>query len=250
MEKLVSVITPAYNASEYIGETIESVLNQSYTNWEMLIVDDCSKDNTVEIVSKYSEKDNRIKLLKHTENQGVAATRNTALKEAKGDYIAFLDSDDMWHSEKLLKQLVFMEENQYVLTYTGYQKYMSETKENGKVITVPEEMTYESIFYNTAIACLTVMVNKEKSGEFFMPLLNHTEDQCTWQSILKKCDCKAYGLNENLALYRVSSNSLTGNKVDAVKKQWNTYRKYHKLSVIKSFIYFTGYVLNAVKKHY
>ncbi len=250
MSKKVSVITPAYNASEYIVETIESVLNQSYTNWEMLIVEDCSTDNTVEIVNKYCEKDSRIKLIKHTENQGVSAARNTALKQADGEYIAFLDSDDMWHSEKLTKQLAFMEENQYVLTYTGYQKYLSETKEKGKIIDAPEKMTYESIFYNTAIACLTVMVNREKSGEFFMPLINHTEDQCTWQSILKKCDCKAYGLNENLALYRVSSNSLTGNKLNAVKKQWNTYRKYHKLSVIKSGIYFVGYVLNALKKHY
>lgn len=250
MGKKVSVITPAYNASEYIVETIESVLSQSYTDWEMLIVDDCSTDNTVEIVSKYCEKDSRIKLLKHTENQGVAAARNTALKEAKGEYIAFLDSDDMWHSEKLLKQLAFMEENQYVLTYTGYQKYLSESKEKGKIIDVPPEMTYESIFYNTAIACLTVMVNAETVGEFSMPLINHTEDQCTWQSILKICGCKAYGLNENLALYRVSSNSLTGNKFNAVKKQWNTYRKYHKLSVLKSGIYFVGYVFNALKKHY
>lgn len=250
MEKLVSVITPAYNASEYIGETIKSVLDQSYTNWEMLIVDDCSSDNTREIVRGYLEKDSRIKLIEHSENGGVSAARNTALKEAKGDYVAFLDSDDMWHKEKLLKQLAFMEENQYVLTYTGYQKYLSLTKEKGKVIEVPETMTYGQIFYNTAIACLTVMVNKEKAGDFSMPLINHTEDQCTWQSILKKCGCKAYGLNENLALYRVSSNSLTGNKFNAVKKQWNTYRKYHNLSVVKSGIYFAGYVLNALKKHY
>lgn len=250
MSKKVSVITPAYNASEYIGETIESVLNQTYDNWEMLIVDDCSSDNTVEIVKNYAQKDSRIKLILHSQNQGVSAARNTALKEASGEYIAFLDSDDIWHSEKLLKQLDFMEKNQYVLTYTGYQMYQSETKEKGKVIEVPETMTYQSIFYNTAIACLTVMVCKEKSGEFTMPLINHTEDQCTWQGILKKCDCKAYGLNENLALYRVSSNSLTGNKLNAVKKQWGTYRKYHKLSVVKSFVYFAGYVLNALKKHY
>ena len=250
MSKKVSVITPAYNASEYIGEMIESVLNQTYDNWEMLIVDDCSSDNTVEIVKSYAEKDSRIKLILHSQNQGVATARNTALKEANGEYIAFLDSDDIWHKEKLLKQLDFMEKNQYVLTYTGYQKYLSETKEKGKVIEVPETMTYQSIFYNTAIACLTVMVNREKSGEFLMPLINHTEDQCTWQEILKRCDCKAYGLNENLALYRVSSNSLTGNKMNAVKKQWGTYRNYHKLSVVKSFVYFAGYVLNALKKHY
>lgn len=249
MGKTVSIITPAYNASKVVGETIESVQKQTFKDWEMIIVDDCSTDNTLEIIEEYAKNDSRIVVLKHEKNSGVAAARNTALKKATGNYIAFLDSDDMWHPEKLQKQIEFMEQNNYVLTYTNYQKYISEAKEKGKVITCPEKMTYNSIFYNTAIACLTVMVNKDLSGEFFMPLIKHTEDQCTWQEILKKTEKEAYCLNENLALYRVSADSMTGNKVEAAKKQWSTYRDFHKLSIVKSGIYFLCYCINAIKKH-
>lgn len=246
--KKVSIITPAHNSALYIEEAIESVLSQTYQNWEMLIVDDCSSDNTVEIVASYCEKDSRIKMIKHMENKGVAGARNTALKVATGKYIAFLDSDDMWLPQKLENQIEFMEEKKCVLSYTAYQKYYSNTKTRGSIVRVPAKMTYNSIFYNTAIACLTVMVNRELSGYFEMPLLNHTEDQCTWQIVLRESKY-ALGLNENLALYRISSTSLTANKWNALKKQWNTYRNYHNLSVLQSGIYFIGYALNAVVKH-
>ena len=246
--KLISVITPAYNSGSYIRNTIESVISQTYQNWEMLIVDDCSTDSTIQIAEEYSKKDDRIKIIKHIKNQGVAAARNTALSEAKGEYIAFLDSDDMWMPQKLDVQYRFMEDNGYVLTYTAYQKYFSETGEKGKLITVPKKMTRSSIFYNTAIACLTVMVNKKVAGDFRMPLLPHSEDQCTWQAILAK-GYVACGLNENLALYRVSNNSLTGNKVKAAKRQWNMYRKHYGFSIIKSGVYFCSYAIHAVIKH-
>jgi teichuronic acid biosynthesis glycosyltransferase TuaG len=141
-----------------------------------------------------------------------------------------------------------MEDNGYVLTYTSYQKYISETNENGKIISVPNKMTRNAIFSNTAIACLTVMVNKSIVGDFQMPMLTRSEDQCTWQSILAK-GYSAYGLNENLALYRVSDNSLTANKGKAAKRQWNVYRKYYGFSVIKSSMYFLSYAIHAVIKH-
>lgn len=246
--KLISIITPAYNAEAYVEKTIESVLAQTFQNWEMIIVDDCSKDNTVQIIEKYCKIDCRIQLIKHEKNQGVAAARNTALKVAKGEYIAFLDSDDMWMPEKLEKQYNFMAENDYVLTYTAYQKYYSESEEKGKMISVPEKMTRKAIFYNTAIACLTVMVNREKAGDFEMPLLTHFEDQCTWQSILER-GYEAYGLNENLALYRVSSGSLTANKGKAAKRQWDVYRKHFRFSLFRSSIYFVSYAMHAVIKH-
>ena len=246
--KLISIITPAFNAEKYIKSTIESVISQTYQNWEMLIVDDCSSDNTIQIVEGYCNIDSRIRIIKHTINQGVAAARNTALAEAKGEYIAFLDSDDIWAPQKLDTQYRFMEDNGYLLTYTAYQKYLSETDEKGKVITVPKKMTRNSIFYNTAIACLTVMVNRAKVGDFEMPLLTHSEDQCTWQSILSR-GYIAYGLNENLALYRVSNHSLTANKGKAAKRQWNVYRKHYGFSVIKSGVYFLSYAIHAVIKH-
>ncbi len=246
--KLISIITPAYNAEKFIGSTIESVLLQTYQNWEMIIVDDCSTDNTVKVVEEYCNIDSRIRIIKHSKNQGVAAARNTALSKAKGEYIAFLDSDDIWMPQKLDSQYHYMEDNDYVLTYTAYQKYISETNEKGKIITVPKKMTRTAIFYNTAIACLTVMVNKEKAGNFEMPLLKHSEDQCTWQSILAK-GYSAYGLNENLALYRVSEGSLTANKGKAAKRQWEVYRKYYRFSVLKSSVYFFSYAIHAVIKH-
>ena len=248
MSKLISIITPAYNAAEYISDTIESVQKQSYINWEMIIVDDCSQDDTVKIVEEYSRNDNRIVLLKNSTNCGVSATRNNALKIAKGEYVAFLDSDDLWKKDKLDKQLEFMEKNGYVLTYTAYQKVNTVTGELGRVIKVPRKMTYRSIFYNTAIACLTVMVNKEMVGDFEMPMIGHTEDQCTWQMILQK-GYNAYGLNENLATYRVGTKSLTANKKNAIVGQWSTYRDYYKFNILKSAFYFLLYAINAVIKH-
>jgi teichuronic acid biosynthesis glycosyltransferase TuaG len=214
----------------------------------MIIVDDCSKDNTYEVASEIAKTDNRIKVIRLKTNLGVAAVRNTALDIAKGDYVAFLDSDDQWVPEKLENQLAFMEANHYALTYTDYQMFTSDNESPGKVIHVPSQMTYTDIFKNTSIACLTVMVNRQLVGVFHMPLLNHTEDQCTWQEILKR-GYVAYGLNENLAMYRVSNKSLTGNKSKAIKRQWHTYRKYYKLSLLKSSYYFICYVINALKKH-
>jgi len=244
----VSVITPAFNASSSLTDTINSVLEQSFSDWEMIIVDDCSKDNTYKIACEFAEKDSRIKVIKHNKNSGVAVARNTALDTASGDYIAFLDSDDMWDSKKLEKQLIFMETGQYALTYTAYQKFQTNNGLRGKIIKVPKKMTANAIYGNTAIACLTVIVNRKMVGEFHMPLIEHTEDNCTWQSILSK-GYIAHGLNENLALYRVGNSSLTKNKTKASKQQWQTYRQYYKFSVIRSAFYFTCYAFNAIKKH-
>lgn len=245
----VSVITPAYNASRYLSETIASVQAQTFTDWEMIIVDDCSLDKTYDLACSLAANDNRIKVIKHEKNAGVAAARNTALDIAIGDYIAFLDSDDLWMPEKLERQLSFMENNDYTLTYTMYQKFQSDTGQRGKIIKVPKMMTAKDIYKNTTIGCLTVIVNRKKVGTFHMPLIKHTEDNCTWQEILSR-GYVAYGLNENLALYREGSSSLTNNKKKAARQQWSTYREYYKFSIIKSAFYFTCYTFNAIKKHF
>jgi len=178
----------------------------------------------------------------------VAAARNTALDAAKGEYIAFLDSDDLWLPEKLEKQYAFMEKNHYALNYTKYRLFYSVDK-LGKEISVPMKMTYKDIFKNTAIACLTVMVNRKMVGDFHMPPLNHTEDQCTWQEILKR-GYEAYALDETLSLYRIKNNSLTSDKRKVIKRQWNTYRQYYKFPIYKSCYYFLCYAINALKKYY
>ena len=241
----ISIITPAYNASRFIGETIESVLIQSFKDWEMIIVDDCSKDNTFEIAESYARKDSRIKVIKNSENLRVAATRNVALDVATGEYIAFLDSDDIWMPDKLEKQLRFMEDNDYVLTYTDFQKYYTNTGERGKIIRAPNVMTKNKIAGNTAIGCLTVMVNRNKVGVFHMPLLNHCEDNCTWYEITSR-GYKAYRLPEVLSLYRVTEGSLTHDKQSAAKKQWNVYKDYYHFGFVKCVFYFAKYAFHAV----
>lgn len=243
----VSIITPAYNSGQFLPKTVESVERQTMTDWEMIVVDDCSKDDTYKLACEFAKKDKRIKVVQHKNNSGVAAARNTALDIAAGEYIAFLDSDDQWMPEKLERQLAFMEANRYALTYTSYQIFRSDTGELGKVIKVPPKMTHNAIYGNTIIGCLTVMVNRKMVGEFHMPLINHTEDQCTWQDILSR-GYVAYGLQENLALYREGNVSLTNNKGHAMGKQWKTYRKYHKFSIVTSSYYFVCYAINAIAK--
>lgn len=246
----VSVITPAYNAAAYLEETVESVQNQTFTDWEMLIVDDCSQDDTYSLAKKLSDKDARIRVFKNEKNIGVAASRNVALDAALGDYIAFLDSDDLWLPQKLEKQVDFMDKGQYILTYTNYQKFNSCTGEiYKKVIRAPASMTANQIYGDTSIGCLTVMVNRKKIGNFHMPLLSHMEDNITWQEILAMGH-KAYRMDEVLSLYRAGNISLTSGKKHAAKQQWSTYRDYYKFSVFKSAYYFIQYAFNAVKKHY
>ncbi len=247
---VVSIITPAYNAAPYLAETIRSVQNQTFFDWEMIIVDDCSKDNTLSIARSLSETDDRIKVYQNSKNSGVAATRNFALEKANGKYIAFLDSDDLWLPEKLEKQIDFMDSNQYVLTYTNYQKFDTNTGQRyKKIIRAPKVMTAKKIFGNTSIGCLTVMVNREMSGQFQMPLLNHMEDNITWQKILSK-GYKGYRLDIVLSLYREGNQSLTSGKKKAAKQQWDIYRNYYGFSVPRSAFYFSKYAFHAVKKHF
>lgn len=246
----VSIITPAYNAVSFLEETVKSVQNQTFFDWEMIIVDDCSTDATFSLAKRLAEKDGRIKVFQNLKNSGVAAARNKALDMATGEYIAFLDSDDLWLPQKLEKQVEFMDIGQYVLTYTNYQKFNSETGERiQKVIRAPAMMTAKRIYGDTSIGCLTVMVNRNKSGLFHMPLLGHTEDNITWQKILAR-GYTGYRLDEILSLYREGNPSLTSGKKRAAKQQWQTYREYYKFSVLKSSYYFSQYAFHAVKKHF
>lgn len=247
---MVSIITPAFNAENYIGETIESVKAQSYQDWELIIVDDCSTDNTLAIVKGYTDNDSRIKLIKAPQNGGVAKARNLGIEQAQGDYIAFVDSDDLWKPDKLEKQVAFMKEKGCVLSYTDFQKFNTEDGSLGKVMKCPAKMKANDILKNTAIGCLTVMVDKKQYGEFRMPPLGHTEDNCTWYHILKKTNQTAYNVGEVLSLYRDGNASMTKNKGKSAKQQWYTYRGYFKFSRIKSAYYFTWYAINAVLRHF
>lgn len=243
---IVSIITPVYNAEEFIVETIESVLKQTYKSFEYLLIDDCSTDSSPAIIKGYAEKDNRIKYIKLQENSGAAVARNTGLENAKGRYIAFLDSDDVWYPEKLEKQLKFMTDNNLGFTYTKYER-MSEQGETQGAPKFPSKLNYSGLLKNTAIACSTVVIDRDIVGDFRMPLVRKGQDTATWLKILKTHDY-AYLLNEVLNQYRSREGSLSSDKTSALKRTWNTYRNIEKLPLHKASYYFVFYVMNAIKR--
>ncbi|MEC2076093.1 glycosyltransferase family 2 protein [Metabacillus fastidiosus] len=248
-QPLVSIITPSYNSTRFIPDTINSVMAQTYENWEMLIVDDCSKDESRQLIRSFIEQDERIKLIELTENSGAAVARNTAIKAAKGKYIAFLDSDDLWVPEKLEKQIAFMEENDYAFTYTEYELMDVDGNLLNRTINVPSQINYKGLLRNTIIGCLTVVVNREKTGPFEMPNIRTRQDFALWLSILKR-GITAHGLQEVLAKYRLVPGSISSNKVKAAKQTWKVYRDIEKLNLTTSIISFLGYAFHAVKKTY
>ena len=242
----VSVITPVYNAEKFLKETIDSVLKQTYKDYDYLLVDDCSTDSSADIVKEYAENDNRVKYIKLKENSGAAVARNTGLEHAQGRYIAFVDSDDLWYPEKLEKQLTFMQENNEAFTYTKYEHIT----EDGEVLSAPdfpERLNYSGLLKNTAIACSTVVIDREVIGDFRMPLVRKGQDTATWLKILRDHDY-AYLVDEILNQYRGREGSLSSNKIDALKRTWNTYRNLENLPLPKALYYFTFYIWNAVKR--
>lgn len=247
---MVSIITPAYNAKEYIHDTIKSVMDQTYSQWELIIIDDCSTDNTFDIAQEYATIDSRIKVIRTSQNGGVARARNIGLEQASGDYIAFVDSDDLWVPEKLSKQVTFMQSKGCILSFTDFQRFNANDGVLGRVIKCPKKMKASDILRNTAIGCLTVMVDRKKVGDFRMPLLNHTEDNVTWYNILKRMNSYAYNLGEVLSYYREGNASLTKNKGKSAMQQWKTYREYFHFSIIRSTYYYCCYVLNAILRYF
>jgi teichuronic acid biosynthesis glycosyltransferase TuaG len=247
MENLVSIITPMYNSSRFIEETILSVLSQTYQNWELLITDDASKDNSIQVVEKYVAQDKRIRLFVSKENIGAAAARNISLSNAKGKFIAFLDSDDLWTPYKLEKQLTFMLNNGYAFSITNYSIIEEDGSKTNKTIVAPVELNYHQYLRNTIIGCLTVMINKELTGDFEMPNIKSSHDMALWLQIMKR-GYKVYGLADSLSLYRLVSNSNTAKKWKAAKDVWRVYRNFENLSLIYSAFNFAFYAFNAVKK--
>ncbi len=233
---LVSIITPLYNSEDFIRKTIESVQSQIYENWEMIVVDDASTDNGVEIVKKYADKDSRIKLIHLDKNSGGAVARNTAIKVARGKYIAFLDSDDLWHPEKLEKQISFMKENNYAFTFTKYQQMTENGDLLEKYIEVPKKISYRQSLLKNPIGCLTAVYDAEKLGKIYMPHIRKRQDYALWLKILRQ-EKHGYGLNENLAYYRLREDSVSSDKMSLIGHQWKLYRRVEKLSFLESIFY-------------
>ena len=199
MAGLVSIIMPSYNTASFIAESIQSVLAQSYKDWELIIFDDCSPDNTDDVVKPYLS-DERIRYLKNEKNSGAAVSRNRALREAKGKWIAFLDSDDLWMPEKLQKQVIFMEKNGYHFSYTNYAEIDTEGKKNGILVTGPKQITKTGMYNYCWPGCLTVMYDRDVVGVIQIADIKKNNDYAMWLKVCQKADC--YLLDEELALYR------------------------------------------------
>lgn len=230
MSELVSIIMPSYNTGCFIKETIESVLAQTYSNWELIIVDDCSTDDTDDVVSQYLS-DNRIHYLKNDVNSGAAMSRNRALREAKGKWIAFLDSDDLWEPDKIQKQISFMTENGYHFSYTNYIEIDEESNPNGKSVSGPKRITKHGMYNYCWMGCLTVMYDADAVGLIQIADIKKNNDYAMWLKVCKKANC--YLLNETLARYRKRSGSISNHGyMKLIKWHYKLYREADEKNII------------------
>lgn len=244
---LVSIITPSYNSAAFIKETIASVLAQSYPHWEMIIVDDKSKDDTVHLIKQYVERDPRIQLICLTQNLGAACARNIAINRAKGDYIAFLDSDDLWLPTKLEEQVAFMKKGNISFSFTSYSLISEEGNQMEIEVTAPKIVDYKYLIGNTTIGCLTVMLDRQQIKQIEMPLIQ-PEDTALWLLLLKQGH-QAHGLQKVLSNYRIVSNSASRNKLKAAYRYWRLLRNQEKLNLVKANFYFSKYAYHAYSKN-
>ena len=225
-QTLVSIITPLYNSSLFISHTISSVLEQTHTNWEHIIIDDASTDNSASIVEQFAAKDPRISLIKLPKNTGAANCRNHATKLAKGSFIAFLDSDDLWTPTKLEKQLQIMAETQCAVSFTSYRHIDLVGNPLGKRIVAIPSLTYKKQHRNNYIGNLTGMYNVEVLGKILAPNIRKRQDWAVWLEAIKRNGKAAIGIQEDLAFYRVREGSISSNKLNLIKYNFRFYREH------------------------
>jgi len=246
-EELVTIVTANYNAATFISQTIESVLAQEYAHWEMIIVDDVSTDSSIEIIQNYIHQDSRIRLIQLKENSGPAVARNTAIKQAQGRYIAFLDSDDVWTSNKLAVQIKFMQDENVSFSYASYDLIDEENNDQGEFL-VEGQVKYTDLLKTCNIGCLTAVYDTKILGKVEMPLILRRQDFGLWLRLLKKVDF-AYAIEEKLGVYRLRKSSISSNKRKAASYQWKIYREIEKLNIFSSLYYFINYALNGFLKY-
>jgi teichuronic acid biosynthesis glycosyltransferase TuaG len=244
---LVSIITPAYNAERFLPATIASVQSQTVADWEMLIADDCSRDGTRELVGQHAAADARIRLVGLERNSGPALARQAALDAAQGRFIAFIDSDDQWLAPKLERQLDFMRTTAAAFSFTAFRRIAGDGGEPGRLITVPERLSYAELLGNTAIATSTAMIDRQQTGPFRM-VKTYYDDFALWLEITRR-GFAAFGLNEDLMRYRVLGGSVSRNKARSALMVWRTYRDVEHLGVMQSSWSFVRYAANAVRKY-
>lgn len=248
--ELVSIIVPVYNVEKYIVETMECVRRQTYPYWELLLVEDVSTDRTRQVVQDYLGRvgDKRIRLICQPENRGAAHARNFGLSQAQGRYIAYLDADDLWEPEKLERELAFMREKNAAFAFTGYEFADENGRGMGKIVQVPETLSYREALKNTTIFTTTVMFDAAKIDKKLleMPIIK-SEDTALWWKVLRN-GYTAYGLNENLVKYRRGGKSLSSNKLEAIRRIWNLYRKAEGMGILNSAWHFCFWAVRAVRR--
>lgn len=230
---LVSIVMPSYNCERFIAQTIDSVLAQTYPNWELLVTDDCSSDGTCRIVEGYLKIDARIRLFRLPKNSGAAVARNNSIREAKGRYIAFLDSDDLWLPEKLAVQLAFMQEYGYPFTCTSYAQIDERGVPLNKIIRAKKKVDYNRLLLDCPVGNSSVVYDVEKIGKIEVPDIRKRNDDALWLRMLRH-EKYIRGIEQPLMLYRIRRNSISHNKLDLIKYHWTLYRNIEKLSVLRS----------------
>lgn len=248
-DERISIVIPVYNSEKYIEETIQCILAQTCPDWEIIFVDDCSKDRSVQIIESHQARDSRMHLYRNKQNMGLAFTRNQGIAKACGRYLAYMDADDLCDRDKLEKQLRFMKKTGCAFCFTGYEFAGPDGVRNGKVVHVPKKIDYKGALKRTTISTITVMFDRNQipTDVLTMPLNARGEDTATWWKILRH-GYVAYGIDEPLSVYRRYPGSRSSNKLDAAWGTWKMYRECEHLSLIKSSYYFSHYILNAIKR--
>ena len=248
MLPLISIITPSYNVAKFVSQTISSVLSQTYPNWELLIIDDCSSDNTISIVKEFAERDPRIRYFFTNQNTGSPSQpRNIGIEQAKGDYIAFLDSDDIWLPNKLEEQLAFMQEYGYDFVYSNYEKMSWDGKREQRIVKVKGSASYKDILKTNEIPCLTVLLRRELLNDVRFKSVPD-EDCVCWLDILKK-GYKAYNTGKVHAVYREAKQSRSSNKFKMFKERWHILREIEKVGFVPAVYYLTIYAFRGLAKY-
>ena len=248
---LVSIITPSFNSEKFISETIQSVQNQTYKNWEMIIVDDCSSDETVSIITRMALLDNRIQLFQSEKNSGTGIARNTALGKSKGRYISFLDADDLWKPQKLEKQIDFLKTNDLPFTFSFYDCIDEEGKPLNKKVEAPRNLSYRQLFFCNYVGNLTGIYDVNYFGKIAISSIRKRQDWMHWLTILKKVKT-AQLIPESLAFYRIRKNSISASKLDLVKHNFTVYRTFHRFNIVVSLLCMAGFLFTQliIKPHY
>ena len=244
---LISIVMPSYNCSSFIKETVDTVISQTYKNWELIIVDDCSTDDTLMVLKQLTKQDSRIQYIKLEKNSGAAVARNMGIAVSKGEYIAFLDSDDLWREDKLEKQVAFMTDNKCKFSFTGYDLVDKNGNSLNKIVYAPNKISYDRLLYDTPVFTSTVMYNRSFFKDERMPVMKNGEDVAMWLQMVKKVPY-ACGLQECLVSYKKRDASLSSGVITKLKRRWAIYRVAEKIPLYKACILYIQYLFCVIRK--